>query len=241
MTMGGKRNIVIATTKNWNIRKAYALCRELEAAWNFSIITDPKEFFFEKIKSLDPLYIFFPHWSWIIPECIFSNWECVVFHVGDVPEGRGGSPLQNHILRGIYDTKISAIKVDAGLDTGPVYMKRSCSLYGGAEEIFLRISDVVFCDMIPHILNNRPCAMSQRGVGSFYPRRNPLESKIKDNGNINSFFDYIRMLDAEGYPKAFIEYGAYRLLFSRPKLMDGKILADVEITLKEDNSDESRC
>jgi len=42
----------------------------------------------------------------------------------DLPFGRGGSPLQNLIERGIKKTKISAIKVDGGIDTGDIFFKR---------------------------------------------------------------------------------------------------------------------
>ena len=31
-------------------------------------------------------------------------------------------------------------------------------------------------------------------------------------------YDYIRMLDAEGYPRAFIEFGEYRLSFECARL-----------------------
>ena len=37
------------------------------------------------------------------------------------------------------------------------------------------------------------------------------------------------MLDAEGYPKAFIKFGNYRLEFSRSSLKNDRIIADVEI------------
>jgi methionyl-tRNA formyltransferase len=37
------------------------------------------------------------------------------------------------------------------------------------------------------------------------------------------------MLDAEGYPRAFLEYGGFRLEFSRSALYDGRIVADVKI------------
>ena len=41
----------------------------------------------------------------------------------DLPYGRGGSPLQNLIANKIYDTKISAIRAEGGIDTGRIYLK----------------------------------------------------------------------------------------------------------------------
>ena len=51
----------------------------------------------------------------------------------DVPFGRGGSPLQNLISRGIYETKISAFRCVAEMDAGPVYPKRPFSLAEGRQ------------------------------------------------------------------------------------------------------------
>jgi methionyl-tRNA formyltransferase len=40
------------------------------------------------------------------------------------------------------------------------------------------------------------------------------------------------MLDAEGYPQAFIDHGEFRIHFSRAALYDGRIVADAKITLR---------
>ncbi len=57
----------------------------------------------------------------LFQKIFFFNFNCVVFHMTDLPFGRGGSPLQNLISRGIYKTKISAIKVVKEIDAGPIY------------------------------------------------------------------------------------------------------------------------
>ena len=49
--------------------------------------------------------IFIPHWSFIIPKEIYQNFECILFHMTDLPFGRGGSPLQNLIKFWIFDSE----------------------------------------------------------------------------------------------------------------------------------------
>src|ERR1700744_965462 len=98
---------------------------------------------YESLNKIKPDYIFFMHWSWLIPENVYSNFNCIVFHMTDLPFGRGGSPLQNLIIRGYNETKISAIKVDAGIDTGDIYLKKDLSLLGTAAEIFTRAGEVI--------------------------------------------------------------------------------------------------
>ena len=83
-----------------------------------------------------------PHWSYIIPKDIFNLFNCVVFHMTDLPFGRGGSPLQNLIIRGYEKTKISALKVTNGIDSGPIYLKKPLSLDGTAYEIMIRASQL---------------------------------------------------------------------------------------------------
>jgi methionyl-tRNA formyltransferase len=150
----------------------------------------------------------------------------------DLPFGRGGSPLQNLISRGIHETKISAIKVVKELDAGPVYLKRDLSLYGTAEEIYLRAGDIII-RMIEEIMINNPIPQEQIGEPTTFKRRKPEMSKIENLKSIEQLFDFIRMLDAEGYPKAFLENENFRFEFSRASLKsDNTIITDVRISKK---------
>ena len=101
--MFSKHQFIVATIKPWNIEnyKKYFSKRK-----NFHLIDQQDDLVLSKIKTINPRYIFFPHWSWIIREEIWRNYECVVFHMTDLPFGRGGSPLQNLLSRGIYKTKL---------------------------------------------------------------------------------------------------------------------------------------
>ena len=61
----------------------------------------------------------------------------------DLPYGRGGSPLQNLIQRGHNTTMLTALRCNEGCDTGDIYLKRSLSLCGTAEEIFIRADTII--------------------------------------------------------------------------------------------------
>jgi methionyl-tRNA formyltransferase len=231
-------NIIIATIKSWNINNAKDFIED-NKEYEIELITKKEGLNYNEIEEINPDYIFFPHWSWIIPKDIYINFNCVVFHMTDLPFGRGGSPLQNLIVRGIENTKISALKVDGGLDTGDIYLKKDLNLNGSAEEIFIRLSNIIFAEMIPFILNKKPEPQKQKGEAVKFERRKPKESEIEKNFSISKVYDYIRMLDAEGYPKAFIKYGDLKLEFNRAKLTADGIVADVKITEinKDDNSE----
>lgn len=222
------QNIVIATIHPWNIELAEAF-RSKRKDYQVHIITDKKDLTYELLDELRPQYVFFPHWSWIIPEKIYNSFPCIVFHMTDLPFGRGGSPLQNLIARGITETRLSAIEVTRELDAGRVYLKEPLSLYGGAEEIYMRASDIIFTQMIPRILEEQPAPVPQQGNVTQFSRRTPDMSELSPDMTLEQLFDHIRMLDAQGYPHAFLRFGAYTLEFSRPKRTYGGILADVQI------------
>lgn len=229
MDNGRIRDILVVTLKSWNVKNAIQLKKEMKDNFNVHVITNKEEFNVENISNINPSYIFIPHWSWIISEDIYKNFNCVVFHMTDLPFGRGGSPLQNLIERGIENTKISAIKVESGIDSGPVYMKKDLNLNGTAEEIFIRASNIIFKNMIPEIVFKNPMPIDQTGEIVEFKRRNPGQSEIKPDFDLEKIYDYIRMLDGEGYPGAFIKFGKYKLEFSRASFKGGKIIADVEI------------
>jgi len=117
------KNIIIATIKEWNIENYFKLKEKYGHEFNFHLISNSEALTEEFIQKINPNYIFFLHWSWIIPKNIYNNFNCVLFHMTDLPYGRGGSPLQNLIMNKVYKTKISAIKVSENIDSGDIYLK----------------------------------------------------------------------------------------------------------------------
>lgn len=218
---------IIATSRKWHEFLATKLQGSCDKP--FHLITKRNELTLERLSEINPRYIFFPHWSYIIPEEIYERFECVIFHMTDVPFGRGGSPLQNLIERGITETTLTALRCVRELDAGPVYMKRPLSLYGGGEEIYLRAGRLTE-QMITEIVKTNPEPVEQTGEAVVFKRRRPGQSDISHKTNLEQLFDHIRMLDADGYPRAFLEQGRFRFEFSRAALKQGRIVADVEIT-----------
>lgn len=227
-------NIIIATIKSYNIEYSQILKKKYYGEHNIFIIEKKEELYKERLDEIKPDYVFFPHWSWIIPKDIYDNYKCIVFHMTDLPFGRGGSPLQNLIERGIYNTKISAIRVNGGIDTGDIYLKKDLSLMGTADEILFRAAEIIFDNMIPKIIHDELVPYEQKGEVTEFKRRKPEQSELKEEFGVEKIYDYIRMLDGEGYPKAYINFGEYKLEFSRASYKNGKIVADVEIKRKDE-------
>lgn len=181
------------------------------------------------VYRVKPSYIFFLHWSWKVPKEILDAYQCVAFHMTDVPYGRGGSPLQNLIVRGHKTTKLTALRMTEEFDAGPVYLKRDLNLDGSAQEIYIRASRLA-ANMIREIIQNETTPVLQEGDSTIFKRRRPDESEIPEVAGIEQLYDFIRMLDADGYPRAFLNYGGHRYEFSNVSVKEGQLKAEVDVT-----------
>ena len=202
---------------------------------NFLIISKKKinkdnfdlknNFYFSKkinkkvIKKINPKIIFFIYWSTIVKEDIFDKYTCIQFHSSDLPKFKGGSPIQNQIIKGINQTKISAFKMNSNLDSGNICMKRKVSLKGSAQEIYKRIEKIAL-KMIFQISKMKKIKfIKPRGKSSYFVRRKPAQSNLKQIKffNLSKIYDFIRMLDAKDYPKAFLVIGKNKITFTDAK------------------------
>ncbi|MDP6561735.1 MAG: hypothetical protein QF793_02300, partial [Candidatus Peribacteraceae bacterium] len=196
---------------------------------NWHFVSSKEELTMELLKELQPRYVFFLHWSWIVPEEMLTTYECVNFHLTDLPFGRGGSPLQNLIVRGINkETKLTAIRMVNELDAGPIYLKTDLSLEGTAQEILTRQSDQS-AKMIEKIIIENPEPKEQEGEVVVFTRRTPEMSEIPEELSPEQRFDFIRMLDAEGYPPAYEIIDGVRHEYRNAKLENGVVEADSAI------------
>ncbi len=190
---------------------------------------------YSKIKKINPKIIFFIHWSKIIKKKIYNNYLCIQFHSSNLPKGRGGSPIQHQILLGTKKTKLTAFKVSNKLDAGPICLKKNLSLKGSAKEIFTRM-ELTSIKMINKISKTKKLKFNkQLGRPTFFKRRKNSESRIKFDrfNSVKKLYDFLRMLDAPDYPKAFIELNKFRFTFQNIKMNKKVISAFVEIKKNE--------
>lgn len=223
-----KPSYIFASCKRWHRASFDHISNVANANWCYVSDTAELE---EAISKKKPRYIFFLHWNWIVPEAIWKAHECVCFHMTDVPYGRGGSPLQNLILAGHTLTMLTALRMVKEMDAGPVYAKRPLSLDGSAEEIYLR-GGKLSLEIIQWMIEHNPQPTPQEGEVVIFKRRKPEQSSLPNSGSLESAYDFIRMLDADGYPRAFIEHGNFLINFRNARLDGERVVAEVEIKLQ---------
>ena len=220
---------IIASSESWFYKKEKS---KDFLKHKFINISDKKDLNMTFIDDINPRFIFFPHWSWKVPKKIFDNYECIAFHTAPLPIGRGGSPIQNLIIDKYKESPVCALKMNHIIDGGPIYLKRNVSLMGSANEIFDRLADVID-QMIIEIVEHNPVPKKQEGEASYFKRRKPSESKLpKEFDQLSDIYDHIRMLDADHYPKAFINHGDFRIEFSNADFEHDMVKADISIKRK---------
>jgi methionyl-tRNA formyltransferase len=223
---------IILSEKSWH-KNLFDVLKKTFYNDSWLLIDSKNDFNLVNLKEFNPSKIFIPHWSHIIPCEIYESNECIVFHMTDLPFGRGGSPLQNLISRGYKTTKITAIKVEHGLDTGDVYLKKMLGLEGTASEIFER-SSLVIEEMISEIITKNIQPLPQAGEITEFKRRKPEDSNINELYDLEKVYDHIRMLDCAGYPHAFVETPNLKFEFINANFNENEeiITANVRISKK---------
>ena len=185
--------------------------------------------YISELNSLNPDWVFFFHWSKIVPSEIYENYQCVVIHTGNLPKNRGGSPLQNQIIEGITNTNVNAIQMIKDLDGGDIYCSLPLTLQGSLSDIWISISTIAY-QLISTCVSGNYKLKQQVGIPQIYKRKKDNKINFSSDNDLRKIYDQVRCLDAESYPSSYCIVGNYKLEFSRAKLDNGVLIADVRIT-----------
>lgn len=174
----------------------------------FLIIRSKAQFDETAIKDFRPDLVLFYGWSWIVPPSLIDGCKCLMLHPSPLPLYRGGSPIQNQIIAGEKDSKVTIFIMNDEIDAGDIVAQTDLSLSGSLDDIFGRIEEAGF-QLTLNILRNGYVARPQNQErATKYRRRTPAESQITLEELTSStalhLYNKIRML-ADPYPNAFIK------------------------------------
>ena len=216
--------IVICNSKNW-----FNLDANNESSFSINIIKHKKDLTKDFLDSISPDYIFFVHWSFIVPSEIYSNFECIVFHTAPLPYGRGGTPIQNLILEGFKTAPVCALRMIGELDSGPIYEKREISLDGSLSDIFSRLNYAINI-LIRNISRGNIVPSEQVGKPHVFKKLTKENNELPSNISLLQLYDRIRMLDHEDYPNPFLISGDLKFEFFNAEPGDDAITVKCRIS-----------
>lgn len=128
-----------------------------------------------KIAAARPKLIVVAAYGLILPKAVLDIPEsgCLNVHASLLPRWRGAAPIQQAILHGDAKTGISLMRMDEGLDTGPVYATSELEI--GADETAGELHDrlailggELLVQKLPEILSGTLEARAQDESGATY-------------------------------------------------------------------------
>lgn len=107
--------------------KEFALSSDIEV-WQPETLRDPAVA--ADLKALEPDVLIVAAYGLLLPQAILDvpRCGCLNVHASLLPRWRGAAPIQAAILNGDTKTGISLMQMDAGLDTGPVFVRESLAI-----------------------------------------------------------------------------------------------------------------
>ncbi len=114
----------------------YALSKGIEVRTP-KTLKNPEEQAYFKSLELDVAVV--AAYGLLLPKPILEapKWGCLNIHGSLLPRWRGASPIQQAVLHGDLETGITIMKMDVGMDTGPMLFKKSLKI-----EPFMTSGDV---------------------------------------------------------------------------------------------------
>lgn len=84
----------------------------------------------DALRALDADLMVVVAYGLILPEAVLSipRLGCINVHASLLPRWRGAAPIQRAILSGDEETGVTIMRMDAGLDTGPMLLRRPCPI-----------------------------------------------------------------------------------------------------------------
>jgi methionyl-tRNA formyltransferase len=198
----------------------------------FLIVRSKEEYDEDKIINFKPDYVLFYGWSWIIDSKLINDYTCIMLHPSPLPKYRGGSPIQNQIVQGENSSMVSIFKMTDKLDDGDIIRQKELSLEGNLHDIFTAITQIgteLTLDFLENGLSLKPQDHSR---STYFKRRKPADGNISSLTDIEKVYDFIRMMDGDGYPAAFAETETLKMEFANATKQDGYVNATVKIHLK---------
>ncbi|HTV61587.1 MAG TPA: methionyl-tRNA formyltransferase [Verrucomicrobiae bacterium] len=145
------------------------------------------EKFISDLGELKPDLIVVVAYGQILPQAILEmpTHGCLNVHTSLLPKYRGASPIQSAILNGETETGVTIMRMDAGLDTGPILSQRAAPILpeDNSQTLHNRLALLgaeLLAESIPNYIAGKISARPQPSEGASYA------AKIKkEDGRIN--------------------------------------------------------
>ncbi len=168
-----------------------------------------EETFIQQLRDLAPDLIVVAAYGQILPQSLLDipRHGCLNVHASLLPKYRGAGPIQWSILDGESETGVTIMKMDAGLDTGPMVAKSVVPIRGNDTAGILHdklavVGARLLVETIPAYVRGEIVPEPQPTEGATYARKITKEDGVIDwNAPASQIKNQVRGLDP--WPSAY--------------------------------------
>lgn len=177
----------------------------------------------------------------ILPPAVLELFPvgCINIHASLLPRWRGAAPIQRALLAGDRETGIAIMRMEAGLDTGPVYLMRPLPI--DARDTAATLHDRLMAlgadcivEALPLIADGRlqPSAQAQKGV-TYAAKISKSEAQVDWTRSALDLDRQIRAFDPFPGAQTLLAGEAFKIWRALPELQTqaaaGRVLAADEL------------
>ena len=154
------------------------------------------------------------------------QYGCINVHASLLPRWRGAAPINAAILAGDEETGVTIMKMDVGLDTGPMFVKKSIRLNPDdtAGSVLAALSTLgadLLNETLPDIISGKLTAEPQPAEGATYAPMLKKEDGLLDF--THSAIELERRVRAMNpWPGAWFEWNGSPLKVGRASIVSGE-------------------
>lgn len=182
--------------------------------------------FIYELRKIDPEFIIVVAYGRILPKEILDlpSAGCINIHGSLLPRYRGAAPIQRSLLAGDRITGVTIMKMDEGLDTGHIILKKEVSIddIDTSESLFEKLSLAGADALIEALRGIRDGSLKpypQTGEPSYAPPLRKDEGKIDWNKSSEEIFNFIRGMYP--WPSAYTFLNNERIKVLKASCYDG--------------------
>ena len=182
-----------------------------------------------ELAALQPDLLIVVAYGLILPQAVLDipRLGCVNVHASLLPRWRGAAPIQRALLAGDSHSGVCLMRMEAGLDTGPVLARAEYALERGLSggELHDRLAalgSALLVEQLPKLLANQLLAQPQPELGVTYAAK--LEKAEACLDWQRSALELERRVCAfNPWPVAYCQWGEQTLRIWRAQALDGQV------------------
>lgn len=164
----------------------------------------------------------------ILPQAILDlpRLGCVNVHASLLPRWRGAAPIQAAILAGDEETGVSLMKMTAGLDSGPVFIREAVRIgaretAGELHDRLAKLGGEMLCKRLPQILDGTLAAEPQdEGLATYAGKLTRNDAEINWSNSAAHIMRQVRAYNPR--PGAFFDVAGEQVKCWSATLADGQ-------------------